>query len=586
MPPSPFSHVTPVSRRESVFRFASGAAATCLALAGLAGGARAQVAGAATKCQGQKVSEVQVQTKPPYYPRNGKWWTSPLGVLSSIHVNTKPQVVQRFLLLRPGMPCSAADLAESERILRAQPFIAEAHITPYDDGTGGVILVVQTTDEFTPILALGTKARSPFLTSFRVGEGNFLGSGRSASVEWANGSMRDTYGLRLTDYQFMGQPWHLNLLLQREDVGASNWLVDMSHPYITDRQRVAWRVISEDRSEVFGFARSDLASVPIDVDRKFTDVGGIVRIGASKQLSLFGLSVSHEEDNIGLPPVPDTVVSYDTLLSRFPSRLNTRLNLLWGLRSISFKPVQHFDALEAIQDVRVGFQFGALVGRGVRALGGRDDDLYLAGDLYAGGGNDRTFGYLTATAEGRQDYALNAWDAILASVRLVMYRRLDENQTLVGTLDWGSGWRQRIPFLLRLGEVDGGVRGYVDSQDGGAMRGVARIEDRLVLGRVRDQAAVGLAFFADAGRVWAGDAPFGVTTPLKMGFGVGLLGAFPPGSQHTWRLDLAVPVNHDAHARWEVRLSVLNANRIDNREPRDIRYSRELVAPSSVYSWP
>jgi hypothetical protein len=337
---------------------------------------------------------------------------------------------------------------------------------------------------------------------------------------------------------------------------------------------------------VFGFARGDLPGVPIDVTRAFTDIGGIVRIGNSKQLSLFGFSVSHEDDAIGLPPVPDSTVQYGTLLARYPSRRNTRINVLWGLRSIGFLPVYHFDALEAVQDMRVGFQFGSLVGRGVQAFDGRDNDFYLAGDLYAGGGTANTFAYLAAAGEGRQDYSANLWDGILASARLTMYHRIDGNQTLVGTLDWGSGWSQRIPFQLRLGEAEGGVRGYLDSPDAGAMRGVARLEDRIMLGRIRDQAAVGLAVFVDAGRVWAGDAPFAVTTPVKTGVGVGLLGAFPPGSQRTWRLDLAVPVNHDARARWEVRLSVISVTRQSDLEPRDVRYSRELVAPSSVYSWP
>lgn len=566
-------------------RLLSGAG-VAVALAVAPAVALGQAAGRQVACAGQKISDIQIQIQPPYYPRNGKWWTTPLGVLSSIHANTKPDVVRRFLLVRPGMPCRAADVSESERILRVQPFIADARITPYADTAGDVILVVKTTDEFTPILSLGTAGHSPYVTAFRVGEGNFLGGGRLVSVEWANGSLRDTYGARLTDYQFLGQPWHLDVLARRQDVGSSDWLVDLSHPYITDRQRVAWRVISEDRSEVYGFSRSDLPTVPIDVDRQFTDIGGIVRIGASRQLSLFGLSLSHENDQIGLPPVPDSTVNYATLLGGYPMRNSTRINVLWGLRSIAFKPVQHFDALEAVQDMRTGFQFGSLVGRSIDAFGGRDDDLFLAGDLYVGGGNQQNFAYLMATAEGRQDYQANQWDAILSSAQLVMYHQLDGDQMLVGTVDWGSGWKQRVPFELRLGEVDGGVRGYIDSQDGGAMRGVVRLEDRLTLGRVRDQAAVGLALFADAGRVWAGDAPFGVTTPLKTGVGVGLLGAFPPGSQRTWRLDFAVPVNHDAHARWEVRLSVVNANRLFNSEPRDVRYSRELVTPSSVYSWP
>ena len=527
-----------------------------------------------------------MQTRPPYYPRNGKWWTTPLGILSSIHSNTKPEVVQQFMLLQPGMSCDSSDVAESERILRAQPFIAQAQISTYDDGAGGVILLAETTDEFTPILALGTSSHSPYLKSFRIGEGNFMGGGRSLQLEWADGQFRDTYGVRFTDYQFVGHPWHFNLALERFDLGQSNLLMDVSHPFITDRQRIAWRVIGEDRSDVFGFDRSDLEPVPIGIDRKFADVGGVVRIGGRRQLSLLGFSVSHETDNIGLPPDPDSLVNFDSLVARYPARRNTRLNILWGLRKLSFLPVQHFDALEATQDVRVGFQLGTLLGRGVRVLDGHDDDLFLAGDAYVGYGTPQTFGYLTMTAEGRQDNRTRGWDGILASARLMMYRHLSTDHTLVGTVDWGSGWDQRVPFQLALGEVDGGVRGYLDSRDAGAMRGVVRLEDRWVLGRVRDQAAVGLAFFADAGRVWAGDAPFSITTPVKTGVGVGLLGAFPPGSQQTWRLDFALPVNHDAHAKWEVRLSVLNASHLFRHEPRDIRFSRELVSPSSVFTWP
>jgi len=561
-----------------------GAAAVALGIA--ARPAPAQVAGRAVACAGQRISEIEVQTLPPYYPRNGKWWTTPLGILSSIHSNTKPEVVQRFMLLQPGMACEAAAVAESERILRAQPFIAQATITPYDDGAGGVILLAETTDEFTPILALGTASHSPYLTSFRVGEGNFLGGGRSVQVEWADNQFRDTYGVRFADFQFAGRPWHFNLAAERFDLGQSNLLADLSHPFITDRQRIAWRVIGEDRSDVFGFDRSDLAPAAVAIDRKFGDVGGVVRIGGPRQLSLFGFSVSHEEDNVGLPPDPDSGVRFDSLLARYPVRRNTRFNVLWGLRNLSFLPVQHFDALEATQDVRLGFQLGTLLGRGVRILDGHDDDLFLASTMYVGVGTPRTFGYLTATAEGREDYRSHGWDGILASARLVTYRRIATDHTLVGTLVWGSGWDQRVPFQLALGEVDGGVRGYIDSRDAGAMRGVARIEDRWVIGRARDQAAVGLAFFADAGRVWAGDAPFGMTTPVKTGVGVGLLGAFPPGSQQTWRLDFALPVNHDAHAKWEVRLSVLNASHLFRHEPRDVRFSRELVSPSSVFSWP
>ena len=45
------------------------------------------------------------------------------------------------------------------------------------------------------------------------------------------------------------------------------------------------------------------------------------------------------------------------------------------------------------------------------------------------------------------------------------------------------------------------------------------------------------------GKIWAGDAPFGVTSPLRANVGVGLRGAFPPGSRQTFRLDVGVPLH-------------------------------------------
>ncbi len=560
------------------------ALATLLALA--AGRSEAQRPPKRVACAGQRVSDVQVTVVPPYHPQDGRWWETPLGILASLHTDTHPQVVRRFLLLQPGMRCDERARAESERILRAQPFLADATVRTYDDGHGGVILAVETTDELTPVLGLGTSSRSPYITALRLGDANFMGSARSVVVQWAQGDLRDTYGAHVIDYQFLGRPWHLDVSAIREELGVSGWSVDMSHPFLTDPQRVAWRVAAEHRSDVFGFLQSDAAPARVGLERRFMDLGGIVRIGPPGRLGLFGLSLSREDASVGRPPLPDSTVPYDSLLGRYRARRNVRVNALLGLRGIRFARATRFDALSAAQDVRVGIQLGAVVGRGVEALGSADQDLFLAGDLYVGAGGERTFAMLQGVVEGRRGADSSAWDGVIGSAHLALYRRLSELHTFVGTIDWGGGWRLATPFQLALGDVDGGVRGYVDSHDAGAIRGVLRLEDRRYLGRLRDQAELGVAVFADAGRVWAGDAPYGVTTPIKVGLGVGLLAALPPGSKRTWRVDVALPVSPDRHARWEIRLTTTNANRPYGREPRDVRFGRERVTPSSVFSWP
>jgi len=142
-----------------------------------------------------------------------------------------------------------------------------------------------------------------------------------------------------------------------------------------------------------------------------------------------------------------------------------------------------------------------------------------------------------------------------------------------------------VPFQLMLGDRQGGVRGYSDSRDAGAVRGVARLEERWSIGGFSRHDRFGLAGFADAGRVWAGDAPFGVNSSAKIGIGVGLLAALPPQSQRMWRLDVAVPVSPDAHARWEIRLTGTWTRRFW-REPDDVARGRSGAAPSTIFTWP
>lgn len=559
-----------------------------LSTAGFARRGAAQAPDEDASCSGQTISAIHITAQPPYAGRQERWWQTPARLANDIHTTTRTSVIKRFLLLSEGEPCTERERAESERILRAQPYIAQARITTESDGHGGVVLEVETRDELTPVLNVRASGDSPYLDAVTLGDGNVLGSATYAAVTWGDGIFRDRYAARVTDYQFLGRPYMLDLFGERGDAGISSWSIEASHRFLTDLQRVAWRVSAGDRSELFDFQRGTLDPVRVGMTRQFFNLGGVVRIGPPGQLSLLGLSLTGESDEAGLPPVPDTGVDYGTLLPQFHRRRNTRVNVLWGVRNLSYLPVERFDALSAEQDMPTGFQFGAQLGRSVRGLGSTDDDILVAADLYAGVGTPRIFATLQASGEGRQNHDDEDWDGVIGSARLTVYDRIRSQHTLVTSLTWGGGWKSPVPMQLRLGEPDVGVRGYGASHDAGARRAVARIEDRWYLGSLRQQADLGLAFFADAGRIWAGDAPFGVTTPVKVGAGVSLLGAVPAGSKRTWRLDVAFPLSPDGRAKWEVRVTSVNVFQLvfGHREPRDIRRSREIAVPSSVYEWP
>jgi hypothetical protein len=103
---------------------------------------------------------------------------------------------------------------------------------------------------------------------------------------------------------------------------------------------------------------------------------------------------------------------------------------------------------------------------------------------------------------------------------------------------------------------------------------------------VRHLADLGVGAFVDAGRQWAGDVPFGVTTNVKGSVGFSVLAAVPSRSARLWRADFAVPTSAGAGAGWTIRFTNLDRTAFEYRTPRDIADRRALTVPTSLFSWP
>ena len=504
------------------------------------------------------------------------------------HTTTKTDVIRSFLLLAVGRPCSEQQRAESERILRDQPFLAGATVRALPDTAGGVRIEVETIDEIPTVFSMRFRNRQ--LAALQIGNGNVGGRGIYLAVRGEQGfAYRDGIGMRLVAHQLFGQPFTLALVADRTPLGSTA-SVAVGHSFITDLQRTAWHVGFRDVHDYTAFLRPDGQAIALGARRRFADVGGVVRIGLRGRSAFVGGLVTQERMTAATQAVivSDSGFVTDTstpLAGPFGAVSNTRLNAVVGVRSVAFLTVRGFDALAGAQDVAKGVQFGAVAGRSVSWLGSDDNDVFLAGDLYAGLGSATSFAALRVEGEARRDRGTNRWDSMVASSRLAWYFKPSAASVLIASGEFSGVWKERFPFQLRLGDREGGVRGYRASRVAGGVRGVARLEARQSIGQLTRHVALGLASFADAGRVWAGDAPFGVDSRIKVGLGVGLLAAIPPQSRQLWRLDLAVPVSADARARWEVRLTVLRMRGFW-REPGDVARARAGAAPSTIFTWP
>jgi hypothetical protein len=219
-------------------------------------------------------------------------------------------------------------------------------------------------------------------------------------------------------------------------------------------------------------------------------------------------------------------------------------------------------------------------------IGSRDDDIFLASDLYVGWATDYTNSRFQLEGEGRRDNSLGTWDGILTTGRAAEYVKVSDASLMTASVEWSGGWHQRIPFNLTLADPIAGVRGFFNSRDVGGQRIVARVEGRM-LGPALSYGDLAFAAFSDVGQLYPGDVPFGSRTPVSTSVGLSLLGSVPKRSARLWRMDVALALSgNPAGRRLEVRFIGLDNTKFFFREPDDVSRARELTVPSSIYRWP
>jgi len=317
------------------------------------------------------------------------------------------------------------------------------------------------------------------------------------------------------------------------------------------------------------------------------------RLGAAvpgRLVGVLGAVALGEDIRVGT----DLVIVSDTALIAAPDPAITssfhtfhvaRVAAIGGLRNIRYLTVKSFDAVRAAQDVGVGVQVGALAGPSVWATPG-DADMFVAGDFYAGGGTAESFFAARFLAEARANHEAMRWDGVVASGRLSWYNRTSDAWTDIVSVEGSMLENLSFPAQLSFRDIDGGVRGFSGAIASGGERAVLRLERRLRLPRRVVPADLATAFFADAGKLWAGTVPYGTNSPVRGGFGFSLLGAYPSGGKRTYRVDFAFPVNPERRgSRFEIRLTSSDRTVGIWEEPRDVAWRRTGATPATLLKW-
>ena len=505
---------------------------------------------------------------------------------------TKDAVILAYMRLTTGELCTELDRRESERLLRAQTFIASASVRAVPDGPGRVHIEVDVVDEF-PLL-VAARVRRGTISSALLGSQNVAGRGITLAASGERGfAYRDGFGVRFVQYGLLGAPAFAAVTAERRAVIGERVGFEVAAPFLTDLQVRAFHSSAGLESGYSGLVRPDGDAASVFYRKTAYDVGWVSRIGTARgrgTVGFVGAALIGEDIRSG----DDLVVVSDTGLVPVPGKpfgtsyqdfAITRVAAIGGLRTVRFITVRGFDALTAAQDMGTGAQIGLLIGPSIEASG-PSGNVLVATDVYAGFGNARSFVAARAVLEARNDRDTHSWDAIVGTARFVWHARTGDARTHSATVEWSTVRQPVYPLQLTLRDPDSGVPGYGNSRFAGGSRVVAKVEERLMLPSMTRRADFALTAFASAGKLWADDVPFGRATGVEASAGVSLLGAFPAGSRRTYRMDLAFPFNPDgAGTHVELRFSVTDRARMFWLEPRDVARARTGAVPVSLMRW-
>jgi hypothetical protein len=564
--------------------------ATALLTGGAASSLPAQRAGAPVNppCDGKRVTRIDIRPGRPLFEGTASKWRHAARAIGLHHATTLPEVIDAFIALEPGDICTELRRAESERVLRVQPFIADASVRAIPEGRDGVALVVETRDEM-PVLA-SAEFRGLAPRALSVGNTNVGGAGLLLEANFARGyRYQSEFGGRIVSFATFGKPYVATLEGARYIIGHRLNL-GLAKPFYTDLQRIGWHVGFLTANDYPRLRRPAADELALGVRQQRWDASGFSRVFGVRTVGLVGLAASGVRltpERVGIV-VSDTGLAPDTgttLLNRYSAFRSTRVGVLAGTRRLTYHTVRGFNGLTSNEDVASGVGAGVYVAKGLPSMG--ESDLFLSGVAYAGLANEQTLLGSFWEVEGRRGQGLGYWDSVIGSSRTAFYLGRGPGVVFYAEDQLTGGVRSLLPLQLALGDREGGMLGYHNSQLAGAKRNIVHAEVRWS-GEARvKKADVGLATFTEVGSVWAGDAPYG-STATRATMGVSLLAAYPSGSKRVYRADIGIPLSHGGvgGGKLEVRFWSADLTQWFWREPSDVSYARTGPVPASLFAFP
>ncbi|HET7366277.1 MAG TPA: hypothetical protein VFJ70_22085 [Burkholderiales bacterium] len=413
-----------------------------------------------------------------------------------LHIKTRPELIRRSLLFKPGDRLSVRLIEETERLIRQTSTVYDVTIRPLRYGEGVVDLEVVTRDTWTLEPSLHVSREGGVNSgAFSLKETNLLGTGTTLGLERSSTVDRTGRSVQLGhDHLFDG--WTSAALEHSSFSDGSSDFYSLQHPfYALDTRWAAGASANK-------FDRLDSLYDGGNIVAKYRHRGEVGEVygGVSRGLidgwaHRYSAGLNYQSDTYtfepGQPP-PPSVPADTTRAGPF---------VRYEVIEDDYLPVVNRDRIRRPEYFAMGLHSQLQVGRAVSAFGSTDQPWQLSASLSKGFRLPAGQQLLAAGSYSGQ-YGSSTGDVKTANANMKYYVPQTGAYLLYFAASTDVVRSPNIADELTLGG-DSGLRGYPLRYQRGTHRQLFTLEERyytdwypLRLFRV------GFATFYDVGRAW------------------------------------------------------------------------------------
>lgn len=460
---------------------------------------------------------------------------------NSAHVTTRPSVIRQQLLFDSGDPFSLRELEESERILRSNRYIQDAHIEPVLGEDGVVDINVRTSDVWTLVPKISL-SRSGGETNSGVGikEMNLLGTGVDVEALYKSSVDRDSTIVKFSDRN-LGSSWYRLDAIYANNSDGYNYQVDFGKPFYALDTTSAFGVSLLTSRQVDSlYDRGEVLAQYGNQARSFAVFKGWsegLRKGWTRRITTGLVFDEHRFATLDSPELMQVILPNDRKLVYPFAGIE--------LMQDKYEKAENHDQINRTEDRYLGTRLSARVGAARTTFGSDRNAWILNAAAQTGFGSSERRSLIFASRfttrvedDGPQD--------LLLDVSAKYYSRHTEGRLFYASLSGSYGHNLDIDNPMMLGG-DNGLRGYPLRYQTGNKRALLTLEQRFFTDWYPMRLfRVGGAIFFDAGRTWGRSPVSDRENELLTDVGFGLrIGNTRSGQGRMTHIDLAFPLDGD-----------------------------------------